>query len=216
MQKYLGSLPKGKKALKWVDTKERIQKGRIEDIFAVDMQTPKSTVLQAYRAYLPYTAERKAALAAASYILDIRYTNSLREDEGGTYGASTNASFGRRPVETALLQVGFDCRPSMCDKLRDLAVQGLKDLAENGPTDEELTSAVLNLQKNIPERRQTNSYWKNAIESYEIYGRDMDADNEAAINALSKEKVQSVLKEILAQNNLIEVVMKPANTAEAE
>ena len=216
VEKYIGSLPKGKKAMKWVDTKERIQKGRIEDIFAVDMQTPKSTVIQAYSAYLPYTAERKAALDAASYILDIRYTNSLREDEGGTYGASTNASFGRRPVETALLQVGFDCRPSMCDKLRDLAVQGLKDLAENGPTDEELTSAVLNLRKNLPERRQNNSYWQSAIESYELYGRNIDADNEAAINALNKEKVQGILKEILAQNNLIEVVMKPANTAEAE
>jgi zinc protease len=216
VEKYLGSLPKGKKALKWVDTKERVQQGRIEDIFAVDMQTPKSSVIQTYSAYLPYTAERKAALDAASYILDIRYTNSLREDEGGTYGASTNASFGRRPVETALLQVGFDCRPSMCDKLRDLAVQGLKDLAENGPTDDELTSAVLNLQKNLPERRQNNSYWQSAIESYKLYGRNIDADNEAAINALTKEKVQGVLKEILAQNNLIEVVMKPANTAEAE
>ena len=216
MEKYLGSLPKGKKALKWVDTKERVQQGRIEDIFAVDMQTPKSSVIQNYSAYLPYTAERKAALDAASYILDIRYTNSLREDEGGTYGASTNASFGRRPVETALLQVGFDCRPSMCDKLRDLAVQGLKELAENGPTDDEMTSAVLNLQKNLPERRQNNSYWQSAIESYELYGRNIDADNEAAINALTKEKVQGVLKEILAQNNLIEVVMKPANTAEAE
>ena len=216
VEKYIGSLPKGKKALKWVDTKERIQQGRIEDIFAVDMQTPKSTVVQVYSAYLPYTAERKAALDAASYILDIRYTNSLREEEGGTYGASASASFGRRPVEMALIQVSFDCRPSMCDKLRDLAVQGLKDLAENGPTDEELTSAVLNLQKNIPERRQTNSYWQSAIESYELYGRNIDADNEAAINALTKEKVQGVLKEILGQNNLIEVVMKPANTAEAE
>ena len=73
MEKYLGSLPKGKKALKWVDTKERVQQGRIEDIFAVDMQTPKSSVIQTYSAYLPYTAERKAALDAASYILDIRW-----------------------------------------------------------------------------------------------------------------------------------------------
>ena len=60
------------------------------------------------------------------------------------------------------------------------------------------------------------TYWQSAIESYELYGRNIDADNEAAINALTKEKVQGVLKEILAQNNLIEVVMKPANTAEAE
>ena len=216
VEKYIGSLPKGKKAMKWVDTKEQIQKGRIEDIFAVDMQTPKSTVIQAYSAYLPYTAERKAALDAASYILDIRYTNSLREEEGGTYGASASASFSRRPEEMVLIQVAFDCRPSMCDKLRDLAVQGLKELAENGPTDDEMTSAVLNLKKNLPERRQNNSYWQSAIESYELYGRNTDADNEAAINALTKEKVQKVLQEILAQDNLIEVVMKPANTAEAE
>ncbi len=216
VEKYIGSLPKGKKALKWVDDGIRIQRGHIEDIFAVDMQTPKSTVAQIHTAYLPYTAGRKAALDAASYILDIRYTNSLREDEGGTYGASTNVGYGRRPEERIMLQVAFDCRPSMCDKLRDLAVQGIKDLAENGPTDEEVNSAILNLKKNIPERRQTNSYWQGALESYLLYGQDTDKDNEAAINALTKAKIQQVLQEVLAQGNLIEVVMKPANTAEAE
>ena len=169
-----------------------------------------------HSAYLPYTPERDAALDALSYIMDIRYTNSLREDEGGTYGASCNAGFTRRPEEYILFQVVFACRPSLCDKLRDLALQGLRDLAENGPTDEEVTSAVLNLKKNLPERRQTNSYWQGAIESYELYGHDVDVENEAAINALTKEKIQAVLKDILAQGNLIEVVMKPANTAEAE
>ena len=216
VEKYIGSLPKGKKPLKWTDPNEHIQKGLIEDVFAVDMQTPMSTVVQTYSAYFPYTAGRKAALDAASYILDIRYTNSLREDEGGTYGASTNVGFSRRPEERAMIQVVFACRPSLCDKLRDLAIQGLRDLAENGPTDEELTSAVLNLKKNIPEKRLTNSYWQSAIESYELYGQDSDTENEAAVNALSKESIQQVLREILAQNNLIEVVMKPANTAEAE
>ena len=216
VEKYIGSLPKGKKPLKWTDPNEHIQKGLIEDVFAVDMQTPMSTVVQTYSAYFPYTAGRKVALDAASYILDIRYTNSLREDEGGTYGASTNVGFSRRPEERAMIQVVFACRPSLCDKLRDLAIQGLRDLAENGPTDEELTSAVLNLKKNIPEKRLTNSYWQSAIESYELYGQDSDTENEAAVNALSKESIQQVLREILAQNNLIEVVMKPANTAESE
>ena len=41
-------------------------------------------------------------------------------------------------------------------------------------------------------------------------------ENEAAINALDKAKIQRAVAEILAQNNLIEVVMKPANTAESE
>ena len=215
-EKYIGSIPKGKKALKWADDGVRIPKGRIEDVITADMQTPMSTVIQVHSAYLPYTAERKAALDAISYILDIRYTNSLREDEGGTYGASTNASFSRRPEERIMIQVSFACRPSLCDKLRSLALDGINDLAANGPTDEEVTSAVLNLQKNLPERRQTNSYWQNALISYELYGHDVDVENEAAINALTKEKIQAALQEVLSQGNLIEVVQKPANTAESE
>ena len=216
LEKYIGSIPKGKKALKWADDGVRIPKGRIEDVFAVDMQTPMSTVVQIHSAYLPYTAERKAALDAISYILDIRYTNSLREDEGGTYGASTNIGFSRRPEERVMCQVVFACRPSLCDKLRSLAIDGINDLAANGPTDEELNSAILNLKKNLPERRLTNSYWQSAIESYQLYGHDVDVENEAAINALTKEKIQAVLQEVLSQGNLLEVVMKPANAAEAE
>ena len=215
-EKYIGSLPKGKKALKWADDGVRIPRGRIEDILNVDMQTPLSTVAQVYTAYLPYTAERKAALDAIAYILDIRYTNTLREDEGGTYSASVNASYSRRPEERVLLQVEFGARPSLCDKLRGLAVEGIRELAADGPTDEEVNQAVQNLKKKLPERRQNNSYWQSALESYLRYGRDVNADNEAAINGLTKEKMQAALQEVLAQDNFIEVVMKPANTAEAE
>ena len=216
VEKYVGSLPKGKKPLKWVDTHEDIVKGRVEDVFTVDMQTPKSTVLQVYSAEIPYTAAKEAALDAISYILDMRYTESLREQEGGTYGAQTMADIQRRPKAQALIEVYFDCRPSICDKLRELAIQGIQDLAANGPTEEELSMAKLNLQKNIPEQRQNNSYWQNAIERNLLYGEDSDAAREAAINGLTKESLQATLNEILGQGNLVELVMKPENTAEAE
>ena len=216
VEKYIGSLPKGRKAAKWVDTHEDIVKGRVENIFAVDMQTPKSSVLQVWSADMPYTELDATALDVVSYILDIRYTNSLREDEGGTYGASSSAQISRRPKEQALIQVSFDCRPSVCDKLRSLAIEGIRDLAENGPTDEEMDNAVKNLRKNIPESRVNNAYWRNSIEIHERYGEDRDAAREAAINALTKETVRQTLQRVLAQDNLIEIVMKPANAAEAE
>jgi Predicted Zn-dependent peptidases len=216
VEKYIGSLPKGRKALKWVDDGVRFPRGRIEDIINVDMQTPQSTVVQLHTAYLPYTAERKAALDAISYVLDVRYTNTLREDEGGTYSASASASVTRRPEERMLIDVEFAAKPSLCDRLRELAIEGIRELAANGPTDEEVNQAIQNLKKKLPERRQNNSYWQGALESYLRYGRDINADNEAAINGLTKEKMQAALQEVLAQDNLIEVVMKPANTAEAE
>ncbi len=216
IEKYIGSLPKGKKAPKWVDPREDLVSVNTEKVIEVDMQTPKSTVYQIYNAPVAYSYEKAAALEAVSYILDMRYTNSLREEEGGTYGASTNGNLNRRPKQSAMFLVGWDCKPALCDKLRSLALEGFKDLAQNGPTDDELNSAKLNLQKNLPESRQRNSWWRNSIELYLTYGQDRNALYEAAINSLSKDAIQGVMKEILSQGNLIEVVMKPANTAEAE
>ena len=216
IEKYIGSLPKGKKALNWVDTNEDYAKGKVENVFNVDMKTPKSTVYQVYSADIDYTYTKAAAMEAISYIMDMRYTNSLREEEGGTYGASTNGNIKRRPNQKAMFLVGWDCKPALCDKLRELALNGLKDLAENGPTDDEMNSAKLNLQKNLPESRQRNGWWRNSIELFLTYGEDRDALYEKAVNDLCKEDLTSLLKELLAQDNFIEVVMKPAATAEAE
>ena len=216
VEKYIGSLPKGKKALKWVDNHDGFAKGKIEKVISVDMQTPKSTVYQVYTADIDYTYTKAAAMEAISYIMDMRYTNSLREEEGGTYGASTNGNFKRRPTQTAMFLVGWDCKPALCDKLRELAIAGFKDMAQNGPTDEELNSAKLNLQKNLPESRQRNAWWRNGIELYLTYGQDRDKCYEEAINALTAEDLKALASELIAQGNFMEIVMKPAVTAEAE
>ena len=216
IEKYIGSLPKGKKALSWVDTNENYVKGKVENVIEVDMQTPKSTVYQVYNADIPYSYTKDAAMDAISYILDMRYTNSLREEEGGTYGASTMGGIDRLPKENAWFLVGWDCKPALCDKLRQLAIDGFNDLATNGPTDDEMNSAKLNLQKNLPESRQNNTWWRNGIELYLQHGEDRDAAYEQAVNNLTKEDLTSLMQELLASGNFVEMVMKPANTAEAE
>ena len=215
IEKYIGSLPKGKEQ-KWVDRKDYIAKGLVTDVFTVDMQTPKSTVLQVFSSDMEYSYAKDAAMDAINYILDMRYTESLREEEGGTYGASTATNFSRRPKEQALIQVYFDCKPALCDKLRELAVKGIQDLAQKGPTDDELSMAKLNLQKNLPESRQQNRWWLNGIELYLTYGEDRDALYEAAINALDKEIIKETLSELISGGNFIDLVMKPGASTEAE
>ena len=106
--------------------------------------------------------------------------------------------------------------PALCDKLRELAVKGLQDLAQKGPTDEEVNMAKLNLLKNLPESRQQNRWWLNSIELYLTYGEDRNAEYEAGINALDKEIIKETVSEILGSGNFIDLVMKPAQTAEAE
>ena len=216
VEQYIGSIPAGKDPLNWVDPGVNLVKGKVSEEIAVDMQTPKSTVIQVYSAEMPYSAETKAALDVIQYILDMRYVNSLREEEGGTYGASTMCEIARKPKQQAIIQVYFDCKPALCDKLCQIARDGITDLAANGLTDDEFTAAILNLKKNLPESRVNNSYWRGNIQNYIEYGSDSDADREVAINALTKESIQQVLKDLLAAGNDFQFVMKPANAAEAE
>ena len=218
VEKYIGSLPKGCKALKWKDTGERFAQGVVVNDFKVDMQTPKSTVLQVYNNYgVKYSVAEEVNLDAAKFILDMIYTETLRESEGGTYGASVSTSIQKYPVDQALIQVYFDTNPSSSDKLRKLALDGLKKLAQEGPTEEQMTRVTENFKKNIPESRIQNNHWMEEISCYYNYnGMDYDAEYEAAVKALSAEGIRNAVASVLASGNEIEVVMGPDKTAERE
>ena len=210
VEKYVGSLPKGKKATEWVDNIPRIASGKIEDEFEVKMQTPMNTVLQVWTANIPYSVKTSVMLDAASYILDMVYTETLREEEGGTYGASANMSLQRLPEEKAIIQVYFNTNPQQSDRLRGLAVEGLTKLAEEGPTDEQVSMAVENFKKKIPESRISNTYWLSNLQNWYNYGgEDFDALYEEAVGEISAENIMNVLQSVLEQGNFIEIVMGP-------
>ena len=131
-----------------------------------DMETPKSTVIQVYSDYSPYTVHDDLMAKAVSYVLDQIYVDTMREDEGGTYGASSSASSGWEPESISMIQVAFECKPEMADKLKAMAKDGLRKLAEEGPTDEQFTRTVENFKKNIPESRINNNYWMSSLIRY--------------------------------------------------
>ena len=216
VEKYIGSIPAGKKATKFVDQHKDILPGSRLDDFSEDMETPKTTVISVYSAPIAFSQKTKAALSAVDYILDMRYVTSLREEEGGTYGAQTVAQIEFEPKNEALLQIYFDCRPSLADKLRQIAEKDLRSLANEGPTEEEFSMAKKNLAKKIPESRETISYWHGIVRDFHRYGFNADKDYEAAVEALTAEDIKAVLAELLAANNHVEVVMRPAKTSEAE
>ena len=214
VEKYAGSLPKGRKASSWIDRDMEITPGWRSRQFKADMQTPKSTVLEVYSAFADYSYALEANLDALEYIMSMRYTESLREEEGGTYGASVATSFSRRPKAQALLQVYFDCKPDLTARLCELAEQGMKDMAANGPTETEVSMAVLNLKKNIPENRLNNSYWRGQIENWLEFGEDYDSIRESLVDGITAESIRAAAALLLDSNNYVEVIMAPGVTAE--
>ncbi len=210
VEKYFGSLPKGKKARSF-DTANCISvtKGNIEKAVNLPMQTPKATVHQLYTAYLPVDIKTTVTLDAANYILDMIYTKSIREDQGGTYGVGSALQGRRRPSARIDVHVLFSTNPEAAEKLSQIAIDELKKYAQNGPTEEQFNKAIENLKKNLPEKRINNNYWMNALKHYAEYGEDYDKLYEEAINSLTADDIKNILQAILAEGNFIEVTLAP-------
>lgn len=210
VEAYCGSLPKAKKA-NVINMENTIPfaDGAIKDEFKTAMTTPKVTVYQLYTGKCDYSVQKSVNLQAASFILDMIYTTTLREEEGGTYGASSAMDCNYRPHQQARIITGFDTNTEQQQTLRDLATKGLMTLAYEGPTEEQLNRAIENAKKNVPENRISNSYWMSTLIENNERGTDYDAEYEAAVNNISAEGIKSVLQEIIGQNNFKEIVMFP-------
>ena len=207
--KYVGSLPKGKKASDWTNSNGGIKTENVLKDFRTSLKTPKTTVVQLYNQQKAYTVEDKVALDALRYILNMTYVETLREDEGGTYGASVSGSASDSPLSQRHIEVFFETNDNDADKLRALAVKGMKDIAENGPSEKMYDKTIKNLLKKIPESKLRNSYWSAALERYALRGYDYITLYEAAVNALTPEKVKATAADLVANGSFLEIVMRP-------
>ncbi|MBR5813885.1 MAG: insulinase family protein [Bacteroidaceae bacterium] len=210
VEKYVASLTAGKKGTKAIDRKEYLVKGEVVKDFPIEMETPKSTVLQLYSAKIPATVENEVLLEVAKQYLDIVYVETLCESESGTYGASVATALSREPREFAIIQVAFETNPESAKKLADLAITGMYSLVEDGIPADKLDMIIKNIKKNIPQRRIENYYWMSNLQKYANYGIDYDAAYDAAVNAVTSDAVVAVMKSILEQSNFIQVSVSPA------
>ena len=119
-------------------------------------------------------------------------------------------------MESATLQFYFETNPTQCDKLIELAKQGIRKLAEEGPTQEQMTRTNEYFKKLVSEKRINNGYWSKCILENLRLGIDYDKEYEAAVGSLNPEKIKAAAQAFLTQGNYVEVVMSPDKVAERE
>jgi len=209
IEKYIGSINKGKKATDWSYRGDGIVDGKKLNDFRTVMQTPMVTVAQIWKVNEKYSVEAEVSMSALEYILGMIYTETLREEEGGTYGAQAVSLVQGEPYPMQGMQVVFQTNEESADRLRELAIEGLKSVAENGPSADFFDKTVKNLEKNIPESKLRNSYWSSAIRQYDMEGYDYVSEFEAAVKALTPEKVKAAAAKLVNSGNFIELVQRP-------
>lgn len=208
---YLGALPAINRKETFKDTKMSIRKGVYKNEYAKEQQTPTATIVFLYSGKAPYTLKNDILLSFATQVLDMVYTEEVREKEGGTYGVNYFGDLQKYPKEQLLLQIVFQTDPAKKDKLAGIVVDELKKLAAEGPSDVHLQKVKEYMLKKYADNQKENGYWMNNLNDYFYYGMDMTEGYTDIVNSITAKDIQKFVSDLLKQGNEIEVTMTVPN-----
>ena len=209
VEKYIGSLPVKGETPAWKDEGIYVVKGKKELTVAKEMEVPKTSVIQYYHGEIPYTIENIHVATALKQILDLIYTERIREEEGGTYGVGVQIGLSPRPIEGFTMTVSFDTEMEKAVKLKELAYSSFVEIAEKGPTDEQMQKTIGNMLKRYQEQQIMNSYWYSCLLSFYKYNIDNYSNYEALVNKISKEDIRALAAKILKEGNFVDARLDP-------
>ena len=215
VEKYIGSLPKTKKEFTMVDDGVRYAQGRVENHFTMPMQMPKASVVTILNGEMPYTLENNLAMDFFAQLLTIRYTETMREEKGGTYGVSAFGQTAFLPVDAYLYLTLFDTEPAMVDELKQDIINEIEKMAAGDVREDDMVKIKEYFTKQYPDQLKQNGYWRNILMYYHLYGYDLDSNYMDIVNSFDAAYFQKLAAKILADGNIIEVIMLPEEQAAA-
>ncbi|MDR0941818.1 MAG: insulinase family protein [Bacteroidales bacterium] len=209
IETYIAALPKVKTKETFADIHLTMPQGEKSIVFDKAMETPKTTAFVSYTGSCDYTLKNVILMDMFSQILRIVFTETVRENEGGTYGVRVNGSVLKFPVPNASLQIMFDTNADIVQKLLSIIYKELQSVENSGVRSEDFLKVKEFMLKRIKEQKAENAYWLRTIEEYENNGLDMASDYEQILTAITMNDVQEFAKQLLQQHNKREVIMNP-------
>ena len=131
-------------------------------------------------------------MAALKYILNLRYTETIREEEGGTYGVRVGAELNHYPLESYEVKMMFDCDPEKSEHLTSIVYREVEKLKKEGPTEDDFKKTVEYLKKTRQEQIRENSFWQSALIKKYYHGFDPTSEDNynQIVEALTKESLK--------------------------
>lgn len=211
VEEYLGSLPpKGRKET-WVDRKIKQPEGKIIKQISLPLTIPKATVFISFEEGMKYTPYNYLGLDVLKGILDLVYTDKVREKEGGTYGVAVSLNEEKRPEQMGEGMITFDCDPARAEELKAIIYNELNNIMKNGPTQEDLDKSVNNLLKTREEARTHNAYWLGTLTRFYSYGINSNdpANYEDILKSFTVKDIKKIADEMFKKANVVDLIFKP-------
>lgn len=211
---YVATLPSSKNNTVSMEvpdrTKQRAPNVRKADethLFKRKMNTPSALVNIFYTFEEPYTPKSDLILDVLQRVLQMAYTDSVREEKGGTYGVSVSYSLEKDNHPTAMLRISFRTDPAKYEALIPLVYRQVTHIADRGPNPVSMDKVKKYLLKTYGQNIIDNGYWDYVIYHQLQDGIDFHTGYKQMVRNLTGRDIQKAAKDLLDSHRRIEVTM---------
>ncbi len=205
LAKYLGALPVLKSSEKMKLTDLRIAKGEIKNVFEKEMETPNSVTVFNYCAPVELNLRNSLLMSMLDQSMDMLYTETVREDEGGAYGVPVSGNISDYPEKIAVLQIQLPTSPDKRERMTEVVYAGVEQICNEGPKAEYIEKIKEYLHRSHAENLKKNGYWMGQMQNVTRFGHNFVDGYDEAVDAITPADVQEFAKTIFRSGNRIEV-----------
>jgi len=208
LEQYVATLPakKGKSVVKDLSP-ITIASGQVIDNFKQPMHSPKSQVYAIFSGTnVPYSIENSVKLSTIGQILRMVFTETLREEMGGTYSPAAGAVLNPYTGQWMVIYT-YETNAEMLGKMEERANAEFLKLLNDGAKEEDFNKVKEATMKQYEMNVRNNGYWENNLVMLEK-GFDDISGHKAAIENLTLQELNKFMKNLYNGKNRIEVIME--------
>ena len=205
---YLATLPSTGQhsTTNWANVPQLVG-GSSVTTFRKKMATPLANVSIYHAADVPFSAQSDLELDFLKRCLSIAFTDSVREEKGGTYGVGVDFDLDKDDRPNATLRISYNADPQRYDELNPIVYQQLRNIADHGPAESSMQKVKEYLAKQYQQAAITNDYWSYVVWHELDDDVDFDHDYCRMVEAMTPGQVQQMARRLLAAGRCIEVTM---------
>lgn len=208
LEKYIASLPSAKKApaLK-VLSSDALASGHVDNLTKLPMAAPSTIVyINANDNNLPYNIDNNVKISLLGEILSNVYTETIREEEGGSYSPYAFGQFNPWNGYWQIMSV-IQTNSEVQNKMIDRANTEFAKLLSQGATADQFTKVKEAALKQYEINTRTNGYWSNSL-FYYLCGMDNISGHKAAIENLTLADFNKFLSTLYNGKNRVQIVVE--------
>lgn len=209
---YIATLPSNNTKETIGTYEPKLVDGKKIYIFHKKQTTPTAITTIVIKGKMEYNNRNELLMDAIGQLLRIVYTEKVREDKGGTYSVQASGDLQHHPNDEALLRIAFQTDPQKYNDLIPIVYKELEKMATEGPSQQDLDKVKAYELKVYNQVLRMNNYWEYVLYTDLYNGIDVDTDFRYIVENMTCDDIRTTLRNLLNQNNCIEVTMTQPTT----